>query len=110
MEIKLTSTRLGGDFRGRSVFLCAPALRRKIDLPKGVQAIYAVFTKASPNEDSFTIHEPKMGGDWSCSGKNTQRSRIKEWGGQLSWRTEKVLARQYEQGYRYVNFDYEVPE
>ncbi len=101
MEVKLTITglsRWNRDYRGVGIFLCAPSLRRKIDLPKDATKIYAVFSKTLDENlaaDSFTI-QPPYG----------YRSRIREYRSNLTWRTEEILARKYRQGFRYVHIEY----
>jgi len=104
MEIKLTiPNAFSTNFSGYGAFLCGANLRNKVSMPRGVQTIYAIFTKTNPNEDAFTIREP------TNAGFGLDKSGTKEWRGSLTYETARLLARKYKIGYRYVNIDYEVP-
>ncbi len=103
MEIKLTYYKNDACYRARvgsaSVYLCAPSLRRTVDLPKGKATIYAVFTKSDTKPDcTLTITKPWVCGKWCLS--NVEESQAA-----ITWDTRGVLGRAYNRGYRYVRFE-----
>ncbi len=97
--------------QARNVGLCAAGLRRQIHLPANCKEITAVFTKSGPLVDKFTITKPRNMPSWGSRlwyhrSITPPQSRVKETQAQLSTFTERLLARAYERGYRYVHFEY----
>ena len=114
MEIKLVHKKdypNMGMFKGKSpwnrqggIELCTGAVRRVTEIPRGINVVYAVFSKQDTHPDaSFTITEPTKPGVFM----NNKVSQVEESGAIMTWGTRKTLATAYKNGYRYVRFEYD---
>ena len=100
MEIAMKTGGLyNHNYFGGGTALCVDGLRRKVDLPKDVRKIYAVFTQKKVS-DSFYITKPR-----ECSWMGRE-SRIRGFSGSLRISTRWKLAEAYDKGFRYVRIEY----
>ena len=93
-----------GNFVGGEAGLCPDGLRRKVNLPKRQDIIYAVFTKEG-TPDSFRIKSPHKE-YWYPKGRKFQCSTVEDYSGQLTVGAKWKLAAAYKQGLRYVHIEY----
>ena len=104
MELKMTMNSWLGNFVGGTAGLCPDGLRKKVNLPKGKDIIYAVFTqKGTP--DSFRIKSPFYE-YWYPKGRDCQCSTVEDYSGQLTSGAMWKLAAAYKKGLRYVHIEY----
>ncbi len=104
MELKMKRRKSDGVFVGGPAGLCPDGLRRKVNLPKGQDIVYAVFTKEG-TPDSFCI-EPPHAEFWYPMGRDRQCSTVEDYSGQLATGAMWKLAAAYKQGLRYVHIEY----